>query len=657
MSMTRRVLLLRLDMELPRPDPDRPMPTIVWVPRVFSSAPVRWVVPGVGVPLDAAFDARISSDDDFVIERQASVWPFDRSPIQRSGAIALLNGDRRLDDLLDLGGLRRYQLAWTDEANARDPGWDWGSCTLIQAGRIASVSTTDANRKIILHLADPLEAYDVPLQTQLYPDAFANAAASGKPKPVTLGLARFVSGTLRDTALVGADAFSYDLHDGPISHVSEVYDRGDLFAFPVDYNYLPGRTGFKLANRPDSPVTANVVGATISAGYPTTWDFENGAWVGRIPNLIPDGWGRSLSGGATLAQVVTGARLLVPPGGSLSLFTAATVLTSATPWRVTVAVSAYVKGEVALQAGGVTQQPIIRSLSTYEWIVQPAGANRQLQLNVSGTDTDITIRSVSIEPILFTARLPEFARAVVERVIAGAWGNAVDVGAFDAIHAVAPYLLGFHASAPITALTVLRQALDSYCGWVTSTRDGKLTVGRLQRYPGGGTVKLTRAHIITVRRQEDTAPGLSSRLAGLRNHTVHSDGEIAGSVPVDPKTAPFDLRAELKSEYTVRTGVTDLAQHYQHGASAEAQPTLIQDVVGLQVEANRVTDLFSNGALTWYEVDAALDADLAFGLEIGEWINVTFPIYGLDAGKWLCLMGATIRFRSRRVTLTLLEIP
>lgn len=647
MSAKRRVLLLRLDHEMPRAVPGTGGVAVVWVPWVYSSAPVRWKVPGVGSPGEAAFMPRISAEEDVVIERQAAVWPFGRSPMQRAGSITLLNGDRELDNLLTLGNMRRYTLAWTEEENANDPSWEWDSCAVIQRGRIDQVTATDSNRRIVLTLADPLAEYDVPLQPVMYPDEFANVSARGKPMPITLGSARFVPGVLRDTAVIGADAFSFDLHDGPISQVTAAYDRGDLLvAPPTDYNYLPSRTGIKLANQPDNPVTAHVTGQVVNDGAATTWDFKNGPWASGDPV----GWFKSEFSGASLTQVAGGARFLCPTGGILQLTTTANVLTMNRLWRVTAVVSSYTKGEVSARRAIFTILPQITAATTFEWIIPAPASDAYLRFHAQFTDADLVIEKVTLEPVKLTTRLPEFIRAVVERVRSGAWSNAVDTAAVTALDTAAPYALGMYADQPITALTVLRRALDGWCGWVTTTRAGKLTVGRLARYVSGGTVKLGRANILTVRREEDNAPGLSNRLSGLRVHKVHSDSEIAGS-------ADAALREDLKAEYTIKTGAHNPSQHYQHGRSAEAQPTLIQDATNLQSAADYLTDLFKVGALTWYEVEAALDADLSFSLEIGDWIHVTFPVLGLDSGKWLRLMGATIRVRSRRVTLTLLDIP
>lgn len=658
MSTKRRVLLLVLI------NPKGPLGANVAY--AFSSDRVAFDVSGLGLPgAVLPFRVRISGQDDIVIERQASVWPFGRAPTQRAGVVSLLNGDRALDACLS-GSYKidrdwRYQLRWCWDDEAADPNHDIATTTLWQAGVIDSVSTTEGDRRIVLTLADPLAEYDVPLQPVMYPDDFPNPAAAGKPKPITLGTARFVGGTLRRStglivspgppAVLHPDAYSFDLHDGPISEVTAAYDRGDLFTAVTDYNYLPSRTGIKLVNKPDNPVTAHVIGQVVNDGASTTWNFKTGAWAGGAPS----GWTKLESGGATLTQVAGGARFYCPVGGVLQLTTAGGVLTTPKLWRVTVVVGGFVNDQVRVMVvGGLPPvpepQPPIQSQATYEWITPLLGANRWLRFFAGGVNTDLTIEKVTIEPVKLTTRLPEFVRAVVERVRAGTWSDAVDTAAVTALDTAAPYALGMYADQPVTALTVLRRALDGWCGWVTATRAGKLTVGRLARYVSGDTVKLGRANIITVRRSADTAPGLAARLAGLRTHKVHSDGDIAGSVD-------SAVRAELQAEYTIKTGSTALPTAYAHAVGADPRPTLLQDATQLQAAADYAADIFGQGPLTWYEVECAISPEIADGLEMGDWIHITYPVAGLDAGKWLCLMGATLRFRSRRATLTLLEIP
>lgn len=610
----------------------------------FSSHRVAFDVGGLGLPgVVIPFKARISGQDDVVIERSAGVWPFDRAPTQRAGVVSLLNGDRALDDCL-FGPYRiardwKYQLRWCWDDEAADPDHDIATTQLWQSGLIDSVSTTDGDRRIIIALADPLAYLDVPLQTDLYPDNAPNASARGKPKPITLGTARFAPGVLRDTDELGADKWIYDLHDDRVLRVTAAYDKGDIFTPNTDWKYPADRRGIQLVNKPDRPVTATLAGQYLPGAQTMHTDFVTDPWPGGSPtgwvrfvgSKVAGGWRMNAAGATAIAQ------------------TSAISLPGGVSHRVRVVCSAAASGAVVVTPFAINDidAVAISAPGTYDAIIPAIAGNRTVRFR-SDAACDVTIASVTIEEIHDTASLPRFVQAALDRVPGGA---SADTAAIAALDAAAPYQLGTYIDTPITALTLLRRALDGWCGWVTSTRDGRLTVGRLRKRGGTtGTVRLGRGQIITVRRRTDTAPGLATRLAGLRNHRVHSDSEIAAGVG-------DAMRAELQSEYTVKTGSTAMPTDYVHADGADPMPTLLQDADQLQAAADYVTDLFGSGAMTWYELECAIDAQIADGLEMGDWIHVTHPVAGLDAGKWLCLMGATIRFRSRRATLTLLEIP
>ena len=285
--------------------------------------------------------------------------------------------------------------------------------------------------------------------------------------------------------------------------------------------------------------------------------------------------------------------------------------------------------------------------------------NRIARLNTDGTldtsfnpDANNTVSAIALVDVLTPAdRLPQFMQAVVERVDVTAYTDGrVDTAAITALDTAAPYTLGCYLDSPISALSLLQQALNGWCGWIGSNRDGSLTVGRLRaRGSDTGAVRLTTANIVRLTRHDDTAAGLTLRLAGQRNYTVHSDSDIAAAVT-------GDARAELQTEHAIKVANVDLPSAYAHAAAAEAQPTFLQSATDLQTEIDRVGALFDQ-QMTWYEIDAALGGEIAEALEIGDWVHVTHDSYGLDSGKWLLLMGSTIRFRSRAVALTLLEIP
>lgn len=622
------------------------------VAAAFSSDRVAFAVPaGLGVELP--FQARISGQDDVVIERSASVWTFDRAPAQKAGTISLLNGDRALDSLLAHSWRdAQYELRWCWDDEAADPGHSYAACTLWQAGVIDSMSTTDGDRRIVFALADPLAFLDKPLQADLWPDDCPNEAIRGKPKPLTLGLARFVPGVLVDTrtiqsvgppAVMWPDAYSFDVHSDPVHSISAAYDRGDIFAYPADWEYRSGRTGVKLKNRPDRPISMTVQGAMLEDGAGTTWDFKSGPWSGGMPV----GW--NISNGS-VTQVTGGARLTSSTQAQLYSLTS---LSAGVHWLINVEIDARTSGDLRTRLGTDVLLPKIDNAGVHLRVASLSGSARVPNMLTSASgSTDITITSIRATPVTTTDRIKPFIQWVVDRAAEGThYSPTIDTAAVDALANAADYQVGTHEAGPVTALTVLRRLLDGWCGWVTSTRDGQLTVGRLRKRGGTtGTVRLGRGQIITVRRRTDTAPGLATRLAGLRTHHVHSDSDIATSVD-------DALRAELQAEYTVKTGSTPMPTAYAHADGADPQPTLLQDAAQLQAAADHVTDLFGSGPMTWYELEAAISSEIADGLEMGDWIHVTHPVAGLDAGKWLCLMGATIRFRGRRTTLTLLDIP
>ena len=636
--MTRRRVLLMVLI-----NPKGPLGA--WVAYAFSSDRVAFDVDGLELAgLSIPFRARISGQDDVVIERSASVWPFGRAATQRAGVVSLLNGDRALDDCL-FGPHRiardwEYQLRWCWDDEAADPDHDIATTQIWQSGLIDSVSTTDGDRRIVLTLADPLARWDVPLQTDLYPDNAPNAAARGKPKPITLGEARFAPGVLRDTDELGADKWIYDLHDERVVRVSAAYDKGDIFTANIDWKYPADRRGIRLVNKPDRPVTATLTGQYQLGEQTMFTDFATDPWPGGSPtgwirfvgSKVAGGWRMNASVFANVGETGTG---VIQPGKN---------------YRARVVCSAAAAGVVYLSPANspfFIDAIQISAPGTYDAIIPAAATTRSLRFSADA-GTDITIASVELHEIHDTTRLPRFVSAIAQRK---SLAGSLDTAAITALDTAAPYALGTYQDTPITALTLLRRALDGWCGWVTSTRDGRLTVGRLRKRGGTtGTVRLGRGQIITVRRRTDTAPGLATRLAGLRNHHVHSDGDIASSVD-------GALRAELQSEYTIKTGSTAMPTAYAHADGADPQPTLLQDATQLQAAADHVTDLFGSGPMTWYELEAAISSEIADGLEMGDWIHVTHPVAGLDAGKWLCLMGATIRFRGRRATLTLLDIP
>ena len=656
----RRVLLARIGLVLD----GALLPAPNWTgSNAFASERVAFLYP-VSDVIDAPVKARISADVDLVISRGATCWPLGGSASNSAGSITLLNGDRALDYLYPVAGEvlsdgtttdsvrdAPYELLWCWDDEAADPSFTWAQCRLYQRGLIDRMESSDNGRKITFYFADPLAILDVPLQRDLWPDDCPNESIRGKPKPITIGQVNFAPGVLVDTRetlpgpVANPDAWSYDVHSDAVFAVSAAYDRGDVFTPSTDYDYRPARTGIKLVNKPDRPVCFTAQGALLNDGAATTWDFINGTWSGGMPS----GWWKAGSTG-TITQVAGGMRMQATAVQTMAPETSTNVLSANKIWHVRMEVGTVAEGSATPVAQLSFLVPTITRAGSYEFAAGSSPTARVLRIWHTTRPLDITIAHVTIQPVVTTDALSPFIRWTVARATAGGSAPTLDTTAIDTLATAAPYQVGTHEPSPVTALTVLQRLMDGWCGWITAKRDGSLTVGRLQaRGVATGTVYLTTASIVGVQRRDETAPNLSRRLAGVRTHLVHSDGDIAASVDEA-------LRAQLQAEYVTKSGVGTLPSTYSAAESADAQPTYLQSATDLQTEATRVASLFAK-PLVRYEVDALLSEEVGDSIEIGDWVHVTHPSYGLDAGRWCRVLGITYRFRSRQVSLSLLEIP
>lgn len=214
-----------------------------------------------------------------------------------------------------------------------------------------------------------------------------------------------------------------------------------------------------------------------------------------------------------------------------------------------------------------------------------------------------------------------------------------------------------------TILAVIREAMDSVCGWACPTRAGnELRLSRV-RDPAGLTpvLELNRSNVedgISV--ELDTANRLTTRLSGRRNWSPHAFNEIAASIS-DPASGSYNpnLTENLQAEYMVtRDGTpvvvngSQVSAAYEQARSAPAKATLLQESAHIKAEANRVCTL-------WYptrhfvHLTAILTAVDAAALEPGDPVRLTWPRYGLDNGRTFIVASVTTRFWSRKVKLVL----
>lgn len=610
--------------------------------------------------------ARLSgAKSELVIERHAKIWPWALTGTDRRGRLVVLNGDRRLDAWGDYGWRdAEYEILVGNDTD------DFGDFVIWSKGVIDSFGWDD-RRNIVLELADPLARLDEPLQQSLYPVGTGNLQIVGKPEPITLGEDVRMFPTLLSTQVSGGNEFTFAGHDDALFEIIEVSDRGDIFEEGVDWNYLPGRNGFQLVNEPDNPISARVSGAMelLSVSVPRSGvdsDFVASTWAGSP--AAPAGWTNASSGGGTVTEVAEGAAYLTT-GAQIAALDVTLGGSGARTWRVDVVFSEWTSGGAYVigNPGGAEDFGVI--------LPTEAGAGSTV-VDATATirvrdweDADFTIASVRITEVTVINRLPAWLRYLC--VTRGGFDLAdVDVSAAEDLDEKAPYTLAWHGNAPITILKLLRMVMDSFTGWVTSTRAGLITVGRLEADQSAPVaLVLNTTNIKTISQRKDVAENFTQRMGGKRNFAVHSGGDISPDVTQE-------LQAELLNEWgavreagqldtpndEVPTGaaITDDEESnigFQHAIAAPLQETLLDDASDVHTETNRAAAIIGGNQLRWWDVVAVLTPEIANAIEIGQRATITMPIEDLDAGRDSIILGAVLLVNSSDVRLVLLEYP
>ena len=128
-------------------------------------------------------------------------------------------------------------------------------------------------------------------------------------------------------------------------------------------------------------------------------------------------------------------------------------------------------------------------------------------------------------------------------------------------------------------------------------------------------------------------------------YTVQQDGDIAGSVTIA-------RRGELAQEYRTAAVTDSDTQSIYPNARELQRTTALTAESDAQAEASRLLSLFKIQRRT-YTATVRWEAELATTLDIGQVVSVTFPRFGLQAGKLLLITGLTLDLRSKRAELSL----
>jgi hypothetical protein len=633
-------------------------------------------------PANTGYLARIAANQDIEIEREGSCWVWGGQSISRRGQLVVVNNDGRLD------GWAAYD--WRDATINLFAGFEGdgrGAFTLWSSTTVDTVELAKDNR-IILHLTDPLAFYDRAVQPALYPDTQPNSGVAHQPVPFVIGRPLYCSGVLLDTNPTVRD---HQLHDAAVvggytsglGSIEQVFDKGDVFAGPAD------------------PYVAHNPITTANGGAFTTWANDAGGVS------MPASFTRITAFGATNDRFQQGAatanlRMLSSGQMLTAIFHSATIQAN---YRYTIAfnvIAVGIAGSITFRCaitGQIVDATIAISTTGAKTLTidTPAGASQmQIVLGVLGSQCDITIDNLTVSSVQIvdwtyknngsgdhigfhlanapdgkvvanpvgvtnekTGLVVESLGDALDYLLARGWsayGGAPTPPVVDTstapIEAQAPYRIARYVDKPVTDLSLMREVVDSWCGWIVPKRDGALVVGRVTAPSLTASLVLDQTNVsgnITI--GLDEAKNLTLRLGGRRNHSPHADSDIAGSVSPS-------LKAELTAELTlVRAGAAPLGTDaisvaYAQAIAAPPKATWIQDASGLQAESNRVATLWRPSRY-FYSVTALLTASAADALEPGQTVRLVWPRYGLKDGKNLLVVGVRSRFFSRRVDLKL----
>lgn len=276
-----------------------------------------WTTEPGDVPASRVFDGRLAGG--LALSRQIGVNAFGAfgGVIGRSiGDIELHNADGGLDVLTDraVDGRRvviKSGIVVEDDNGRRrlrspsNPLAPYADFGLLVASRGDSFSWAGA--RVRLAMRDSLQEYRGRLQTQSYAGtggAEGGETLADKAKPLTWGRAFFVPATLID-----AGRAIYQVHDGPISGIDAVYDRGvelDPGVVIVDGGYqdlvssLPPLGGYAVAPaagmfRLGSPADGDVL-ADVRGGLLTELLVDYVTWDDGTLFTDYTGWGDSTPG-------------------------------------------------------------------------------------------------------------------------------------------------------------------------------------------------------------------------------------------------------------------------------------------------------------------------------------------------------------------------
>ena len=236
---------------------------------------------------------------------------------------------------------------------------------------------------------------------------------------------------------------------------------------------------------------------------------------------------------------------------------------------------------------------------------------------------------------------------IVEEIVTSQGGlgaGDLDDASFTALNAannatVGVYIDGANGRSVLEVLDELVASIGGYYGF---DRSGKFEVGRLEAPGGTPAATFTNVEILEIDRPATALPVHRVRLGYQPNGTVQVEFQLNGGA-----TAPRRAFAAREFRHVTAEDISVLTMHPLAG-DLEIN-TLLDGSADASAEASRLLNLYK------------ADRDLfrvrvktqPFALELADTVRLTYPRFGLEAGKEFRVIGLVEDAASNEVELTL----
>lgn len=635
--------------------PDGPLPG-QWTQVASSSSPQYFASEGYvshsnSTPASTLYEGRVSLATDPTLTRAVSAWPWGTSSSASSiGDILLSNEDGGLDYLKDLI-VRDRTITIEYAENTSVDLYNQNTWSTFAIGIMDRFDSLP-NRTMKLVLADKMLLTDKPLSSAVFPTWLQEESLRESPKPVCIGTAYSC-----DALRVEPNLQYYDVHDDAVFAVDEVRDMGDLDVLTTDYTVR--NTGFDKVHTPVGKVTAGIRGALKRDTATFTDNFTS--WVAGAFNTNPTSW--TVAGESSANECVyertSGRCAMKKSGGGTQLSMERAMGWSAgtsTLYIVTIAVTyfagtsmdIYTSNGAGTYSSRLHQIDTYKQIGTHSFLITPTAGQTHLHLRMNASTTnEVEMESLIVYPATHISNISDFAQELLVARGGLSATTDVDTTSLATINTETEYSYGYFSPRGGSIKDVLKQLVDSVCGWVIPNYDGKLTFGRLKEPSVTPALTLTKYTVQDdVTCGLDRAPSLTTTIGSRKNWTRHADTDLAGSVSSTTKEL---LKREMRFVKS-KTGVVDPV--YVHADAAEVRQTLFSAETDADYEAQRLAGLYFKPRY-FYEVSALMNISNAIELNPGDTIALKYPRFDLASGKNLLVVGITVKFSSNVVKLKL----